>query len=162
MIAEDIAFKADTQKKQVINDSQNDPSMRYDLLIGTNIYKSSGPNTRGAIKKDSRTTKASSVDEGVLEGLLITGMFFGSMEDRNRSGGGTGVFATTGGRLGTTGGVATEVGVVDDGTEDGGGLLVVEGGGGGEWEAVVGSSAGGSGCFKMDNPLTAVKSVEPF
>ena len=135
--------------------------MRYDLLIGTNIYKSSGPNTRGAIKEDSRTTKASSVDEGVLEGLLITGMFFGSrdsMEDRNRTGGGTGVFATTGGRLGTTGGVATEVGVVDDGTEDGGGLFVVEGGGGGG----DGSSAGGSGCFKMDNPLTAVKSVEPF
>ena len=127
--------------------------MRYDLLIGTNIYKSSGPNTCGAVKKDSRTTKASSVDEGVL----------GSMEDRNRTGGGTGVFATTGGRLGTTGGVATEVGVVDDGTEDGGGLFVVEGGGGGDWEAVVvGSSAGGSGCFKMDNPLTAVKSVEPF
>lgn len=140
--------------------------MRYDLLIGTNIYKSSGPNTRGAIKEDSRTTKASFVDEGVLEGLLITGMFFGSMdsmEDRNRTGGGTGVFATTGGTLGTTGGVATEVGVVDDGTEDGGGLFVVEGGGGGgDWEAVVGSSAGGSGCFKMDNPLTAVKSVEPF
>ena len=140
--------------------------MRYDLLIDTNIYKSSGPNTRGVIKEDSRTTKASSVDEGVLEGLLITGMFFGSMdsmEDRNRTGGGTGVFATTGGTLGTTGGVATEVGVVDDGTEDGGGLFVVEGGGGGgEWEAVVGSSAGGSGCFKMDNPLTAVKSVEPF
>ena len=94
-------------------------------------------------------------------------MFFGSMEDRNRTGGGTGVFATTGGTLGTTGGVATEVGVVDDGTEDGGGLFVVEGGrGGGDWEAVVGSvvgsSAGGSGCFKMDNPLTAVKSVEPF
>ena len=132
--------------------------MRYDLLIGTNIYKSSGPNTRGAIKEDSRTTKASSVDEGVLEGLLITGMFFGSMEDRNRTGGGTGVFATTGGTLGTTGGVATEVGVVDDGTEDGGGLFVVEGGGGGG----DGSSAGGSGCFKMDNPLTAVKSVEPF
>ena len=127
--------------------------MRYDLLIGTNIYKSSGPNTRGAIKEDSRTTKASSVDEGVL----------GSMEDRNRTGGGTGVFATTDGTLGTTGGVATEVGVVDDGTEDGGGLFVVEGGGGGDWEAVVvGSSAGGSGCFKMDNPLTAVKSVEPF
>ena len=130
--------------------------MCYDLLIGTNIYKSSGPNTRGAIKEDSRTTKASSVDEGVL----------GSMEDRNRTGGGTGVFATTDGTLGTTGGGATEVGVVDDGTEDGGGLFVVEGGGGGDWEAVVGSvvgsSAGGSGCFKMDNPLTAVKSVEPF
>jgi len=137
--------------------------MRYDLLIGTNIYKSSGPNTCGVIKEDSRTTKASSVNEGVLEGLLITGMLFGSMEDRNRTGGGTGVFATTGGTLGTTGGVATEVGVVDDGTEDGGGLFVVEGGGGGDWEAVVvGSSAGGSGCFKMDNPLTAVKSVEPF
>ena len=139
--------------------------MRYDLLIGTNIYKSSGPNTRGAIKEDSRTTKASSVDEGVLEGLLITGMFFGSMdsmEDRNRTGGGTGVFATTGGRLGTTGGVATEVGVVDDGTEDGGGLFVVEGGGGGGDSSAGGSSAGGSGCFKMDNPLTAVKSVEPF
>ena len=126
--------------------------MCYDLLIGTNIYKSSGPNTRGAIKEDSRTTKASSVDEGVL----------GSMEDRNRTGGGTGVFATTDGTLGTTGGVATEVGVVDDGTEDGGGLFVVEGGGGGGDSSAGGSSAGGSGCFKMDNPLTAVKSVEPF
>ena len=140
--------------------------MRYDLLIGTNIYKSSGPNTCGVIKEDSRTTKASSVDEGVLEGLLITGMFFGSkedsLEDRNRTGGGTGVFATTGGTLGTTGGVATEVGVVDDGTEDGGGLFVVEGGGSGGDSSAGGSSAGGSGCFKMDNPLTAVKSVEPF
>ena len=102
------------------------------------------------------------MDEGVLEGLLITGMFFGSMEDRNRTGGGTGVFATTDGTLGTTGGVATEVGVVDDGTEDGGGLFVVEGGGGGGDSSAGGSSAGGSGCFKMDNPLTAVKSVEPF
>ena len=106
------------------------------------------------------------MDDGVLEGLLITGMFFGSMEDsldRNRTGSGKGVFAITGGTLGTTGGVATEVGFVDDATEDGGGVFAVEGGGGGgDWAAVVGSSAGGSGCFKIDKPLTAVKSVEPF